>query len=154
MEPPKPPEGHKPKKCIKVTIAKHAANVANGRKSRGATSPQGRKRSSMNAMKEELYAESKVIPGESEEDYNSKDDIWCRRLGVTPDGPEAFLAESSFDASWEFKRGVRILDKQRQQAVEEVRRAAVPDERMRTHRGRADRREDSSCISKYSYIIE
>jgi hypothetical protein len=103
------------------------ASRKNGAKSHGALSPETRKICSRNSFKTGLYAESRLISGESEEEYNAQYEIWCRRLGVTPDGPEALLAESSFDNFWKYERGVRILDEQRQQAIAEIRQSAVPD---------------------------
>jgi hypothetical protein len=46
---------------------------------------------------------------------------------VTADGPEALFAESSFGASWKFRRGERILDRQRWHEVAEARFASAPD---------------------------
>jgi hypothetical protein len=126
MEQPKKPDGPKPKRKINVTPAKHAANVANGRLSHGATSPEGRKRCSMNALKDGFYSESDVIPGESIEEFQYERDLWCRRHGAI-DGPEAFFAVSSFKAAWRYARGERALNARTQEDIQSARAAHEPD---------------------------
>src|SRR4029077_8843193 len=89
---------------ITMTSAKWEANARNARLSRGPLRPETKRRCSLNAVRDGLYAETIVLPGESVEQYNHDKAIWLSRLDVD-DGAETFFAAAGFDASWQFTRG-------------------------------------------------
>ncbi len=79
---------------------------ANGRKSKGPTSPEGRARSSKNALKHGLTARCPVLPTESESDYRRLVDGFFEALQPL-NVVEGVLAEQAAQCSWKIARAER-----------------------------------------------
>ena len=83
-----------------------AANRRNARKSTGPRSASGRRRSSMNALKHGLDAQTPVLPGEDEAGYRSRQEAW--KADLRPRNPlEVSLVEQAVDFSWKLERADR-----------------------------------------------
>ena len=83
-----------------------AANRRNARKSTGPRSALGRRRSSMNALKHGLDAQTPVLPGEDEAGYRSRQEAW--KADLRPRNPlEVSLVEQAVDFSWKLERADR-----------------------------------------------
>jgi hypothetical protein len=80
----------------------------------------------MNALKDGFFAETAVLPGESEADYNTHMQIWLDKTDVE-DGPEAFFLAAGADSAWKFKRCMRALQAIKLRQIEAARRAETPD---------------------------
>jgi hypothetical protein len=126
MEAPSKPERPRPPRRIDVTPAKRAANQRNGKLSRGSLNPKSRRRSAMNALKDGFFAETAVLPDESEADYNTHMQIWLSKIDVE-DGPEAFFLAAGADSAWKYKRCMRALRAVKLRQIEAARRAETPD---------------------------
>jgi len=80
-----------------------AANRANARKSTGPRTPEGRARSSLNAVQHGLTARRPVLPNEDRRAFES----FARgmRKDLRPAGPvQALLVEEVIDAAWKMRR--------------------------------------------------
>jgi len=76
---------------------------ANGAKSHGPRTEEGRQKSSLNALKHGLYSASVVLPTESREQYDQMLDAYIRQL--QPEGPvELDLVEEMAAAKWRQRR--------------------------------------------------
>jgi hypothetical protein len=80
----------------------------------------------MNACKDGLYAESRIIRGEYEHLYNNELEIWCRGLGLA-EGAEGSFGSTSFDSLWKYRRALRALEAQHDADVEDARVASAED---------------------------
>src|SRR5215472_11022691 len=82
-----------------VTPEKAAANAANAQHSTGPTSPEGKARSSQNALKHGLTAAKPVIPPDKQEEYNALQTSLRHECD-----PQGALEELAFDqlvfAAW------------------------------------------------------
>jgi hypothetical protein len=123
-----------------VTPEKTAANAANAQHSTGPTSPEGKARSSLNALKHGLTAVKPVIPPDTQEEYNAL------QASLRPEcDPQGALEELAFDqlvfAAWK-QRIIRhyeadLLD----QGVEAMLDESIPRtlDRLQRYGSAADR---------------
>jgi hypothetical protein len=80
-----------------------AANRLNARKSTGPTSPEGKARSAMNALKSGIDAQSHIIRGESEAALQALSAEYCDRF--RPNTPEQrMLVDTLIDSEWLLRR--------------------------------------------------
>ncbi len=90
-----------------ASLSKSDAARANGKKSRGPVTPQGKENSSRNALKHGLTAESATITGESEEDFaellQAHLDLYQPANAVEKD-----LVETMAQARWRLRRMASI----------------------------------------------
>src|SRR6185312_3730451 len=70
--------GHPP-----MATAAERAEISrrNGSRSKGPTSPEGKRRSSLNALKHGMTAQTTVLPGESPEEFRDRFDGFIDALG-------------------------------------------------------------------------
>jgi hypothetical protein len=107
-----------------MTSAKRIrANRRNARRSTGPRSEAGKQRSSMNALKHGLDAQTVVLPGEDESAYQSRLEAW------TADCPprdvlEQALLEQATRLSWQLDRADRV---QAAQLTERIQLAATAE---------------------------
>ena len=76
---------------------------ANGRRSRGPVTPEGKQRSSQNARKHGLLASALLLPGESEEGFENLVNEHLARFGDI-DGVELAMIEEMCAAYWRMRR--------------------------------------------------
>ena len=89
--------------------AKRAANQANARKSTGPTTPEGKARSSQNAIRHGLLADKAIIPDDPQEDRAAFDELF-RLLVIEhePVGPtQRLLVERIAICYWRLRRALR-----------------------------------------------
>ncbi len=91
-----------------MTSAKRIkANLRNARRSTGPTSARGKANSRMNALKHGLDAETLILPGEREADYQDRREAWVAKF--PPRDPlEASLLEQAVRLSWQLDRADRV----------------------------------------------
>jgi hypothetical protein len=90
-----------------VTPAQLAANRANAQLSKGPTTEEGKRRSSMNALKSGLRANTVVLPDENPQDFEA----FRERLYQALDPQDALqeaLVESIIVDMWRARRGPRV----------------------------------------------
>src|SRR4051812_10900274 len=83
--------------------ARTLANRKNALKSTGPRTPEGKRRSSMNALKHGLTATTVLLPGEDREAYDARLDAWTDDL--RPVGAAQVVAvERAVRATWRLDR--------------------------------------------------
>lgn len=82
---------------------KAAQSAINGARSKGPTSPAGKERSSLNAVRYGLTARHLILPGEDAAEYEAFVDSWFASL-VPASMPEAVLVAQIGDAAWKLER--------------------------------------------------
>jgi hypothetical protein len=88
---------------VTVSEKQLAANRANAKKSTGPRTPQGKARSSLNALAHGLRARRPVLPNEDRRQF----DAFARglRRDLRPNGPlQALLVEQVIEAAWKLQR--------------------------------------------------
>src|SRR6185312_10166651 len=95
--PPRPP----------ASAARAAASRANGCKSRGPKTTQGKDRSCFNRLKHGLCAATTVLPGEDPAAFADRLAAWTRDLDPRSD-LEAYFVADAVAASWKLDRGRRV----------------------------------------------
>jgi hypothetical protein len=118
----------KSKGKITLSAAKLAAQARNARLSRGALTPETKRRSALNRLEFGLYAESEVLPGESQAEYDENKFIWIEDMRACTVS-EVFHASSAADAAWRYRRALRAIDAHATRAVNQSRRAETPDDK-------------------------
>jgi hypothetical protein len=94
------PESHA---AAPVSGAKYAANIANARLSTGPTSPEGKAKSSLNALKTALTGRTVLLPTDDAAAYQQHLSDYEKDL--RPVGQrECDLVQSIADASWRLQR--------------------------------------------------
>ena len=86
-----------------ASAAQVEANRANGRKSRGPRTAEGKARSRWNAMSHGLCAQSPVLPGEDADRYRALLDDFVARFAPA-EGPERELVERMALEFWRMRR--------------------------------------------------
>jgi hypothetical protein len=90
-----------------ISEAQLNANRANAQHSTGATSPAGKARSSMNALKHGLTSKTVVLPGEDKADYEARlETLIAAYQPATED--ELLLVKSILDCEWRLDRITQI----------------------------------------------
>ncbi len=90
-----------------ATDAQFAANRRNAQKSTGPITPQGKKKTRLNALKHGLRATIPVLPGEDASALEDRRQAWID--AKTPsDAVELYLIENAVAASWALDRGRRL----------------------------------------------
>jgi hypothetical protein len=93
---------------VEAVSRRKEASRKNGSKSRGPTTPEGKSRSRLNAMKHGLTARTLVLPGESPELLDAR--ITEFRADLKPaNETEDFLVQRAAIASWELERCYRVI---------------------------------------------
>jgi hypothetical protein len=85
------------------TPAQQAASRANGARSRGPTTPEGKRRSPKNALRHGLLARATVLQNESRAGFDEMLDEHIRRLSPR-DGVEECAIEEMCSAAWRLRR--------------------------------------------------
>jgi hypothetical protein len=127
MDEPVQADPTRPARKTEVSPAKREANQKNGKCGRGPVSEEGRKRSAMNALKLGIYAQSKVLPWESQADFDDNVSRWVAELDAETVS-ENFFACAAAHAAWRFSRGVQALDAHDELRARRARRRETPDE--------------------------
>ena len=86
-----------------TTESQSAAARANGARSRGPVSPEGKERSATNATRHGLSSRRLLVDGESEDDLNALRVYWMRQLQPLS-GAEREVAEEVVAAEWRLRR--------------------------------------------------
>ena len=89
------------------TDAQITANRRNAKKSTGPKTPEGKAKSSLNALKHGLTASTDVIRGESQAEYDAHRDRMIHDL-APKDSIEEFLADRAASLAWRLKRATRM----------------------------------------------
>ena len=91
------------------TVSKRGeASRANGRKSKGPKTAEGKARVSLNALKHGLTATTVLLPGESAELLREQVQAWKADLKPQSDVEEHFVERAAF-ASWQLDRAERTI---------------------------------------------
>src|SRR6185503_13143580 len=91
-----------------ATAAQQLANRLNARRSAGPRTPEGKDRSSRNAVTHGLTARHALLPSEDAEEFERHLRAFTRRH--RPEGPdELFLVQQMAEATWRLRR-VRKLE--------------------------------------------
>jgi hypothetical protein len=125
---PKPKRKSRSKGKTTMTEAKWAAQARNAKLSRGPRTPESKRRSALNRLRFGLYAESEVLPGESQAEYDTNKRLWIEDLRARTVS-EVFYASSAADAAWRYRRSLRAIDAHATLAVNRSRRAETPDDK-------------------------
>jgi len=80
---------------------------ANGARSRGPVSPEGKRQSSLNALRHGFLAKTVVLPGEVGDAFDSLVDQHCARFGPL-DGVEFGMIEEMASSYWRLRRAWAI----------------------------------------------
>jgi len=88
-----------------ATDKQTAANRQNAQKSTGPKTPEGRAAARLNSLKHGLTAKTLVLPGESEEDFNTSSIPSPKSTSTTPPPqPEDALVTQLAMATWRLRR--------------------------------------------------
>jgi hypothetical protein len=98
------------------------ANRCNAQRSTGPTTPQGKLRVRLNALKHGLTATTAILPGEDSDALQSRVDAWKDDVGPRT-AMENYLVERAAYASWQLDRAdrtiaARLSDRMRQQPAD------------------------------------
>jgi hypothetical protein len=85
------------------SVARTLAAHANGAKSKGPVTPEGRARSSQNALRHGLSAKAVVLHGEDPADFEQLRESYIQRFQPA-DQPELDLVETMVSARWRMRR--------------------------------------------------
>ena len=93
---------------------KKESSKRNGARSKGPVTPEGKRRSSLNAMRHGLLAECTVLESESREDFNVLVNMFLERFDPV-DGVDFGFIEEMASSYWRLRRGMMmektLLDK-------------------------------------------
>src|SRR5690349_4791429 len=100
-----------------ISRKKRKANRANGALSRGPVTAEGKKRSSMNALKHGILAQNVIVGRESEEAFNTV--LTEHLLALAPrDGVERAMVDEMVGAKWRQLRSIAIEDEWLEQELD------------------------------------
>ncbi len=90
-----------------ATATRAEINLRNSARSTGPRTPEGKRRSKMNALKHGMTAKTPVLPGENPDAFRHRLDAWADALAPA-DAVEQFLVEQAATASWKIERADRV----------------------------------------------
>src|SRR5689334_10893136 len=101
-----------------ISEAQHNAARLNGAKSHGPVTPEGKRNSSMNAVRHGLLARSVIIGQESEAAFEQMLQTYLDRFSPR-DGVERDVIEEMVAAKWRYLRALNIEDEWLEQELDE-----------------------------------
>jgi hypothetical protein len=86
-----------------ISDARRRANALNAQKSTGPRTEAGKRNSKFNNLKDCIYAEEMILPGENEAELETRYQRWVAQLGACTD-PERYEVLNAVHASWRHDR--------------------------------------------------